>query len=85
MESGDVSLRVCPSHLGRLPPTRVVGEDELFIERGSPSLAGLCVRAAFANSVREPFANTFVRRSFAVAGGGVTVRAAFVLETRKRC
>ena len=31
----------------------------------------MCVCAAFANSVREPFANTFVRRSFAVAGGGV--------------
>ena len=29
VKSGDVSLRVCPSHLGRLPPTRVAGEDEL--------------------------------------------------------
>ena len=28
MKSGDVSLRVCPSHLGRLPPTRVAGKDE---------------------------------------------------------
>ena len=43
---------------------------------------GLCVRVAFANGVREPFANTFVRRSFAVASGGVTVRAAFVFVRR---
>ena len=32
--------------------------------------------------VRSPFANTFGRRSFAVAGGGVTVRAAFVFVRR---